>query len=229
MTGVLLWDFDGTLAERPGMWGACMVEVLDEHERGHVVTQDSLRPLLRDGFPWHTPAVAHPELCDAETWWGHVGGLLARAYERVGLAPERSLELARLARARYVDAGAGWAVFADVVPALGRLRDRGWRHVLLSNHVPELPSLVRALGLVDYFDAVLTSAETGFEKPHPEAYSLALRAAGDREVAWMVGDNYEADVAGAEAAGIPAILARRQDSRAARAVATLDELDRFVA
>ena len=34
MSGVIFWDFDGTLAHRPGMWGACMVETLDEHEAG---------------------------------------------------------------------------------------------------------------------------------------------------------------------------------------------------
>jgi len=225
---VVLWDFDGTLAERPGMWGLCMVEVLDEQERGHVVTPDALRPLLREGFPWQTPAVGHPELCEAEAWWRYVGGLLARVYENVGYSEERSAELARLTRARYVDTAAGWSVFADVAPALDRLRARCWEHVLLSNHVPELPSIVESLGLAPYFDAVLTSATTGYEKPHPEAYALALRAAGSCGEVWMVGDNYDADVAGAEAAQIPAILARRHDERAARRVATLDELDRFI-
>jgi putative hydrolase of the HAD superfamily len=228
MTRVVLWDFDGTLAERPGMWGACMLEVLDEHERGHGVTHEALRPLLRDGFPWHAPTVAHPELCEAEAWWRHVAGLLARAYANLGYSAERSAGLAQLARARYVDVAAGWSVFDDTVPALTRLRGRGWRHVLLSNHVPELPSLVQALGLASYFEAVLTSALTGYEKPHPEAYALALRTAGPCEEVWMVGDNYEADFAGAEAAGVPAILARRHDPRAARSVVDLDELERFI-
>lgn len=224
MNGAILWDFDGTLAHRPGMWGGCMVEVLDEHHAGHTVTLETLRPLLRDGFPWHAPLVAHPELCDAEAWWTHVGALLARAYERLGYGPARSAELARLARLRYVDS-AGWVVFEDTLPALERLRRRGWRHVLLSNHVPELPELVRVLGLADQFDTVLTSAATGFEKPHAEAFALALRAAGNPQRAWMVGDNYEADVAGAEAVGLPAVLARRRDARATRSIASLDELD----
>lgn len=121
-----------------------------------------------------------------------------------------------------------WSVFADVLPSVDRLHARGWRHVLLSNHVPELPSLVEALGLASWFDGVLTSALTGYEKPHPEAYALALRAADPCEEVWMIGDNNEADVAGAEAAGIPAVLARRHDERAARHVRTLNELDRFI-
>lgn len=228
MRRVVIWDFDGTLAQRPGLWGGCVVEVLDEHETGHSVTLDVLRPLLRDGFPWHAASVAHPELCEAEAWWRSVGTILVRAYEQVGYPAVRAEELARLARERYVDASAGWSLFDDSVAALERLRDRGWRHVLLSNHVPELPLLVDGLGLGGWFDAVLTSAATGYEKPHPEAFALARRAAGSPERVWMVGDNYDADVAGAEAAGIPAVLARRSDPRAARAVATLGELDRYV-
>jgi putative hydrolase of the HAD superfamily len=108
------------------------------------------------------------------------------------------------------------------------LRAHGWRHVLLSNHVPELPQLVDRLGLGELFDEVLTSAATGYEKPHPEMFALGLRAAGAHERAWMVGDNYDADVVGAESAGIPAVLVRRDDVRAARRAATLDELDRFL-
>ena len=228
MSGVVIWDFDGTLAHRPGMFGGCMVEVLDEHEPGHAVTLDSVRPFLRDGFPWHAPNVAHPELGEAEAWWGRVGAVLARAYEQVGYAPARAAELAQLARRRYVDPANGWALFDDSLPALESLRARGWRHVLLSNHVPELPILVDALGLAELFDAVLTSAAIGYEKPHAEAFALARRAAGEPELVWMVGDNFDADVAGAEAVGIPAVLARRTDDRATRAVATLAELPRYV-
>jgi putative hydrolase of the HAD superfamily len=225
--GVILWDFDGTLARRPGNWGACLVETLDEHEPGHAFTLDAVRPLLRDGFPWHAPQTPHPELCAADAWWAHVGGLLAHAYEGLGLSYERGAELALLARTRYVDALA-WTVFDDTVPALERLRARGWRHIVLSNHVPELPQLVDALGLSGWFDAILTSAATGYENPHPEMFTLGLRAAGTHDHAWMIGDNYDADVKGAESAGIPAVLVRRDDVRALRQAATLDELDRFL-
>jgi len=224
VTGVILWDFDGTLAHRPGMWGACVVEALDEHEPGHGIALDDVRPLLRDGFPWHAPNEPHPHLCDADRWWKHVGALLAHAYEGVGLTPALAAELADRARARYVDVDT-WRVFEDTRPALERLRARGWHHVVLSNHVPELPALAGALGLAEYFDAVLTSAATGYEKPHPEAFAHGLRAAGAARPVWMVGDNYEADVAGAEEVGIPAVLARRADARAMRTVETLDELD----
>ncbi len=102
-----------------------------------------------------------------------------------------------------------WTVFPDTVLALERLRVLGWRTAILSNHCPELPELVRGLGLWDYFDAVLTSAATGFEKPNPTAYALGVKALDRPDVVWMVGDSPEADIAGARRCGIPGVLVRR--------------------
>jgi putative hydrolase of the HAD superfamily len=224
---VVLWDFDGTLAHRPGMWRGCMVEVLDEHEPGHGISDDVFVPFLRDGFPWHAPDVAHPELCEADAWWRHVEPPLVRGYEGAGLAPERALALARLVRERYVDVSR-WRLFDDTLPVLRRLRERGWRHVILSNHVPELGAIVAALGLDELVDETINSALTGYEKPNAEAFELGRRAAGGAAEIWMVGDNPVADVAGAEAAGIPAILVRTDPASSPeveRAARTLDEVE----
>jgi putative hydrolase of the HAD superfamily len=206
---VILWDFDGTLARRAGgtSFGACMVETLDEHEPGHGVDIAVVRPFIRSGFPWHAPKVAHPHLSTTARWWEHVEPLLVRGFEGVGFTSDRARTLGKLARERYVDIR-HWKVFDDTISTLSTLRGLGWRHVILSNHVPELPAIVRDLGLASFFEASINSAETGYEKPHPEAFAIARRAAGEPSTLWMVGDNPIADVAGAEAAGIPAILVR---------------------
>lgn len=103
----ILWDFDGTLAHRPGMWRGCLIETLDEYEPGHAVSADDFVPFLRNGFPWHAPDVAHPELGSPAAWWERVEALLASAYEEVGLAAVRARELARLAHERYIDGRRG--------------------------------------------------------------------------------------------------------------------------
>ncbi len=216
MTRVILWDFDGTLAERPGMWSGCLVETLDAHSDGHGVTTDDLRPFLRNGFPWHRSEAAHHELSKEDAWWGQVEALLAAAYEGVGIESAAASELASLAHARYVDPAIGWRLFPDVTPVLERLRARGWSHVVLSNHVPELPAIAAGIGLTPLVDRIVTSAATGFEKPHPEAFACAFDGTGRPADVWMVGDNEVADVAGAEAVGIPAILVRREGTNAAR-------------
>ena len=231
MAGVrlLIWDFDGTLAHRRGEtgWSILLAEALDAEEPGHGHSAETFRPHLREGFPWHRPDVAHPELCEPDAWWASVRPLLSRAYEAAGYVPARALELADAAQRLYVDPGVGWALFDDTLPALERLSRAGWTHAILSNHVPELRQIVSGLGLDDLVAAVSCSAETGYEKPHGRAFASVLELLGPEE-AWMVGDNVGADVLGAEAVGLPAVLVRRPDPRAARYADSLDGVERFL-
>jgi len=212
-----IWDFDGTLAQRRGEtgWSRLLAEVLDGAEPGHGHGAEAFREHLRRGFPWHTPDVPHPELCAPDAWWGSVRPLLARAYEAVGYPAARAEELAAAAQRLYVDPSVGWRLFDDVLPVLSRLREVGWTHAILSNHVPELRAIVTALGLDELVSTLVCSAETGYEKPHPRAFAALLDTV-DAERLVMVGDNVVADVLGAEALGIPAVLVRRPDARAAR-------------
>lgn len=217
----ILWDFDQTLAFRPHQWRGLLVEILDEHEPGHGVDVEVVRPYVRDGFPWHSPDRSHLELCTPSAWWDVVEGRLASAYRAAGFGAARSAELARSAHLRYVDYQVGWRLFDDTIPVLTTLRARGWRHVILSNHVPELKDIAFGLGLDALVDDVISSAVTGYEKPHPEAFACGQRAVEGVTQLWMVGDNFEADVRGAEAVGIPAILARRTNEGATRVAPTL--------
>jgi len=221
---VVLWDFDGTLAWRPGLWGGCVIEVLDELEPGHAVTIESVRAGLRSGFPWDDHEQPHPDVADAERWWVPVQELIANSVRQAsGGSGELDAErVAAAVRSRFIDPTQGWLVFDDTVSALVRVADAGWHNVLLSNHVPELPELVAGLGLSDHFTLLFTSASSGYEKPHPEAFRIALLASGSPSRAWMVGDNPIADVQGAEAIGLPAILVRR-DGQARLRTEGLDE------
>jgi FMN phosphatase YigB (HAD superfamily) len=225
---LLIWDFDGTLAHRRGEkgWSLLLAEALDAEERGHGHGADTFRPYLRDGFPWHRPDVAHPELCEPDAWWAAVRPVLARAYEALGYPAERAAELAAVAQRLYVDP-ASWSLFDDTLPALERLSADGWTHAILSNHVPELGLILAALGLDRRVAAVSCSAVTGYEKPHPRAYASVLERL-EPEEAWMIGDDVLADVLGAEELGIPAILVRRPDPRARRYAATLEDVDSFL-
>ncbi len=89
---------------------------------------------------------------------------------------------------------------------MGRLRRAGCRNVIVSNHVPELEQLLHDLGLADAVDAVFSSAVVSWEKPHPRFFLHVLDQLGRPPHVWMVGDNPVADVAGARAVGMPALL-----------------------
>jgi putative hydrolase of the HAD superfamily len=173
----ILWDFDGTLAYREGLWGGCLAAVLQEHEPDAGITRDDVRPLLKGGFPWHEPDRAHPELSTPEAWWELVESLLYMACLSLGFHDKKARRYARETHERYIDA-AGFQLFDDTLPVLRSLRRAGWRHIILSNHVPELREIVEGMELAELVDDALSSAVTGYEKPHPRAFELGREAAG---------------------------------------------------
>jgi putative hydrolase of the HAD superfamily len=202
---VVLWDFDGTLAFRDGMWRGCLVDALTEIAPGHCLVGADVAPGLHDGFPWHRPQTGHPDLNTPDAWWDALRPLFVKAYVGAGVDARLAALAATGVRAHYTDASR-WTVFPDSVAALEELAAAGWLHVVVSNHVPELDGLLRHLGLGRYFAAVVNSSLVGWEKPHPRIFELALDRAGRPERVWMVGDNPVADVAGARTLGIPGIL-----------------------
>jgi putative hydrolase of the HAD superfamily len=206
----VIWDFDGTLAERPGLWSGTMAEALRERFPGSGIIRDDIRPYMKNVFPWDTPDIPHPELSAAGAWWAHMESAMANAYEAAGIEKEKAARLAALAHKRYVDPG-GFILYDDTVPALERLSRSGWRHIILSNHVPELPGIVAALGIGGFFSYCISSANTGWEKPNPQAFKTALDECGRPDAVWMIGDSVRADIEGAQRMGIPAVLVHTPD------------------
>jgi putative hydrolase of the HAD superfamily len=205
----LIWDFDGTLGYREGgMWGAALLEVIQQESPGLGVSMDQVRPHLQSGFPWHASDRPHPDIRSADQWWESLFPVLERALEGVGFEPARARSMAERVRPVYT-APERWRLFGDTMPTLERLSARGWAHVILSNHVPELGQIVRFLGLALHVGAIFNSAETGYEKPHPQAFQAVLDAFPGTTMMWMIGDSMGVDIAGARAVGIPAILVRR--------------------
>ena len=128
-----------------------------------------------------------------------------------------------------------FAAYADVVPALKRLRDRGIRLVVLSNWDISLYDALASAGLAGLVDGVVCSAEHGQAKPAPGIFAAALELAGlPADQAIHVGDSYVEDVLGARAAGIEPVLLTRstaaggligaQSSTASAAVETIASL-----
>lgn len=103
---------------------------------------------------------------------------------------------------------AGVRHLPGVADMIRQLAD-GRRLAVVSNaHEADLVSEhLKAMGLLPYFDAVITSIEVGWRKPHPAIYTTALSALGiDAEEAVFVGDTYEPDFVGPERLGIRAFL-----------------------
>ena len=97
----------------------------------------------------------------------------------------------------------------DGVPALVRSLAEDHRLAVVTNtHSPSLvPSHLRAMGVADCFDAVVTSVEVGWRKPHRAIYEAALHATGaDAGECTFVGDTRGPDYVGPRAMGMRALL-----------------------
>ena len=230
--GALWWDFDGTLVSRPLMWSEVAMRLLDRQTPGHTVTRDVMDAEVSKGMPWHRSDHAHPELSTPARWWEAVHCRYLEIFESLRLPRIDATAFAALRRdiltaSRYV-------VFDDVVPALSRAKASGWRNLIVSNHVPELESLVGDLGLTPLFESIVGSAVVGYEKPHPFLFDEALRRTGSDRPIWMIGDNASADCAPVCAMGHNAVLVRSTaigtfERRVGDLLGALDLIDSYCA
>ncbi len=61
-------------------------------------------------------------------------------------------------------------------------------------------------GIQDFFDTVTNSEDAGVKKPNPYIFEHALKKSGAKATnSLMIGDNYEADIMGAEGIGLETI------------------------
>jgi HAD superfamily hydrolase (TIGR01509 family) len=116
--------------------------------------------------------------------------------------------------------------YPDAAPALRELRAAGWGLVVVSNWDASLHERLAETGLAGLLDGAVASAELGAAKPDGAIFARALALAGaEPGDAWHVGDDVEADVEGALAAGIrPVLLARDGDPPALEGVPVIRSL-----
>jgi putative hydrolase of the HAD superfamily len=129
------------------------------------------------------------------------------------LSAEMSIatELAdRLHEDFWVRYGATCKPSADTVFALEELRRRGIKLGVITNgSIWSQQMKLDSLGLNALFDVVLISEAEGIRKPDPAIFHRALAKLGvEPSEAVFVGDNPEADVMGARAAGLTPIWKR---------------------
>lgn len=140
----------------------------------------------------------------------HVGRLLVDTAIALG-APDHIVDMEQCLLAYGWKPAPGTAVFPDVPPILDALRAHGLRFGLVTNsfHPISLRDIeLKEHGLLDYFpECRICAADVGYLKPHPNIFKAALDCLGiTADEAVFVGDNPTADIAGAQSAGMNAIL-----------------------
>ncbi len=95
----------------------------------------------------------------------------------------------------------------DTLTTLRGLQDRGARLGIATNGRTDRQNRkIEALGIRDYFDAVLISEAEGLKKPNEQIFQRALsRCSATASESVFIGDHPIADIDGARGAGIDAI------------------------
>src|SRR5882724_5374465 len=107
------------------------------------------------------------------------------------------------------------ALYPHVHLTLTGLARMGLKMAVVSD-APRLPVWLRICGLdlQHYFDAVVTTDDTGFKKPHEKPFLFALEKLGVKPAeAIMIGDWAERDMVGAKKVGLVTVFARYGDTQ----------------
>lgn len=106
----------------------------------------------------------------------------------------------------------GYRAFADVVPAMIRLREAGVARAVISNADSDVTDLCTHMAFAHEMDLIVTSALVGWEKPDVRTFKAAFEPLGIEPGATLhIGDQPKSDVVGALNAGMRAALIDRYD------------------
>jgi len=99
-------------------------------------------------------------------------------------------------------------LFPGTIDTLTHLKNAGYPLHIITNGFKEVQLIkLQKSGLNDFFEDVLCSEEIGVNKPDPRVFYAALqRNKAKNNQSIMIGDDFKADVIGAEKAGMRAVL-----------------------
>ena len=201
----LILDLDDTILDAYRNRSEAWVELCHEFaSQLGVVTPDELHAAVMASaeWVWSDPDRARQARLDLREGRRQV---VRRAFARLGIpaAPIADTMANRFTtlRERAVKP------FPGAIDTLRQLREGGVRLGLLTNGQAESQrGKIRRFGLEPYFDHVQIEEEFGVGKPDEKAFRHALGALGvGPSDAWMVGDNLDHDIRGAQQAGIYAV------------------------
>ncbi len=207
--GHTLMGLDGTWPEMFEHGALDLARFLQEHEPD-LDARALIRTWLerrRDGFTRAQETMREVTAEDSMRW----------SLACVGLSDPSPALLAGAVDAFFAYEEAHWFAYPEAITVLRTLSNRGLRLGMLSNatHDPLIQRLVDRLGFRPWLDPALSSARTGIRKPDPAAFAPILEAWGLPPASVvMVGDTLDADILGAQRAGMPSVWLRsREDAR----------------
>lgn len=206
----IFFDVDDTLIEWTVSWRE--VFTVATREIGVEVSRESAWQALENAFGtyYNHYLAQYAASGDELAFW--------RAYDGCILSdlgvPERHLSRATERVIELLERPHSIRLYDDVPEALKILAEHGMRLGIVTGRPRAEPDL-GALGVRDYFRPVIDAFSVGSSKSAGHMFHVAAQAAAEAGLpAWHVGDSYEDDVVGAQAAGLRAVLLDRKGERA---------------
>jgi HAD superfamily hydrolase (TIGR01549 family) len=221
----ITFDFYNTLIfQRDGRGrGRLIVEYLQSH---------GLRPVpwehrfLHDVFEGHDTEYSPEAPQDQRE--AYYALLAQRVLERLEVPMSRKAVSQHVSPIWQILGPAGFDVFPDAFEALQALRAEGYRLAVISNWECGLRHFCNELGLSEYFEHILGSADVGMAKPDQRIFANTCSRLGvpaDRVL--HIGDTFADDYLGGQAAGLLVALLDRNpgvEHGSVRVIRTLEEL-----
>jgi putative hydrolase of the HAD superfamily len=170
-------------------------------------TRDRARRHAWDAWLGLPPGSVERVVHESEVWIRAQRGEVADSAHWRAVADNLGLDAAELARLR-ADFYADDDLDNDLMSFIRDLRHAGVKVGLLSNNSAALRDELAALGIADAFDSCVISAEIGIMKPDPAAYHAILEALEVPPARALFVDDSPANVEGARAVGMAAVLFR---------------------
>lgn len=195
---IIFFDAAGTLIHLPRGVGFHYADVAARF--GWAVNADTMGRAFRAAWQGMSapPVTRETRVDDDRGWWRELVGRVLDA----SAAPAHFDRDAyfRAVYAEFVQPGV-WELYPETLEVLDAVASRH-RLAVLSNFDTRLRTVLAQLGVIDRFEDIIISSETGADKPDPWIFSHALdRLRVASHEALLVGDDAECDIAGAHAAG----------------------------
>jgi putative hydrolase of the HAD superfamily len=147
---------------------------------------------------------------DQKRWWKDV---VHRVFSEVGMV-DNFEQFFEQVYDRFRDSQ-GWILFPETIEVLTEVKKLSLKLGVISNFDDRAYSVMRSLNILQFFDSVTLSSETGYCKPDREIFDAAVRSLGvPASEVLLVGDSLHDDVEAAMNAGLPAVLVDRRGRHA---------------
>ncbi len=208
---VIFLDAVGTLFGVKGSVGKAYADVAAKF--GVEVSDEAVNAAFYKSFtnapPSIFPGVKLEDIPNYEfEWWQFIA---LETFQQVGVV-EQFTDFSKFFEELYSHfaTAAPWYVYEDVIPTLKRWQKRKIELGIISNFDSRLYLVLESLKLIDFFTSITISTEVNAAKPSQKIFTDSLDKHNcSAKDAWHIGDSFQEDYQGATAAGLKAILIKR--------------------